>query len=138
MGRQRRAALRKLIEAKKAAGGLRTFVFFKAARDGDPPVYVGYVNRGRRKVTLEEIEAATRELLEAWVLDRASRPKHPRTSPKATGRVSRTLEVRAVVAARQPAVKQTRLVKCSCGIRTEIDAAEGATRTCPRCFKQLS
>jgi len=115
------------------------FVFLKSMTG--PPRYFGAVVRGSgRQVTDAEIEAAKLEHLAAWEQKRASKApkKNPRSSPRPTGNVGRTLAARSTIqdARQQPAVVPTRLAKCSgCGFRTEVPAKDDATGTCPRCLR---
>lgn len=112
------------------------FVFLKSMTG--PPRYFGAVVRGsRRQVTDAEIEAAKRENLAAWERERASKApkKNPRSSPRPTGNVGRTLAARATVqdARQQPAVVATRLAKCSgCGARNEVPVGD-QPGVCHRC-----
>jgi hypothetical protein len=89
-------------------------------------------------LTEEECVAHVREVLAQRVVEAATKPKNPRTNPKPTGRMSRTLAAREAVAVAKaaPTVTRTRLAKCAgCGPRQEVPADVAAT--CDACGGDL-
>src|SRR5262249_13715080 len=88
-------------------------VQFSPGRQSGPPI------------AEDKIIAHVREVLARKVIEAASKPKHPRSSPKPTGVAERTLEARRAVREQQPAVVRDRLAHCqSCKRKVVVPATE--------------